>query len=297
MKQVRFFYNPNSGEGKIKYQLDTIIWMYQKYGYLVDLVRLDEAVLDVDLFSEPMDHYDHFLLAGGDGTVDTLVHHMKRVGLDIPIAVLPMGTANDFAHYLGMPANVEDCLRQILTLPEQRMDLGMVNDRYFVNVFSGGHFTDISQRTDRDLKNSIGILAYFLKSIEMLRDFRSVKVRITANGKVIEDEMLILLVLNGIYVGNMKIGLRSRGNDGLLDVMVFKGRVLNEIIPAVLRLIRGDESVLDHSGILWFQTDDLLVVTAEEIPSDVDGEKGPPFPVNIRCIPQGLRVLGVAGRL
>lgn len=297
LKRAKLIYNPSSGEGKAGYHLETIFRMYQKYGFTVDVVRLDQHMEEQDIFPEPKDYYDHFLIAGGDGTVDTMVNEMKKRGLDVPIGILPTGTANDYAHYIGMPPSIEECLRQILTLPEQSMDVGMANDRYFVNVFSGGHFTDISQRTDKDLKNSIGILAYFLKSVEMLRDFRSVKVRITANGRVIEDDMLLLMVFNGVYVGNMRIALKARGNDGLLDVMVFKGKSLNALVPSILRLIRGDESTLKDSQILWFQTDELTVVPQEPIPSDVDGEKGPEFPVHIRCIPDAIRVLGVSGRI
>ena len=297
MKRAKLLYNPASGEGCAGYHLETIFSMYQKYGYRLDVVRLDEHVEGQDLFPEPEGYYEHILIAGGDGTVDTMVNEMRSRGMDLPVGILPIGTANDFAHYIGMPPSIEEGLRQILTLPEQQMDIGLANDRYFVNVFSGGHFTDISQRTDKDLKNSIGILAYFLKSVEMLRDFRSVKVRITANDEVIEDDMLLIMVFNGAFVGNMRIARKARANDGVLDVMVFRGKSLNAIVPAVLRLIRGDEKVFTDSQILWFQSDELTIVTDQEIPSDVDGEKGPSFPVHIQCIKGGIRVLGVASSL
>lgn len=297
MKRAKLFYNPSSGEGKAGYHLDSIFRMYQTYGYTVDVVRLDQNMDGQDLFPEAPDYYDHFLFAGGDGTVDSLVNEMMSRNLDVPIGILPIGTANDYARYIGMPPSMEECLRQILTQPEQVMDLGMANNQYFINVFSGGHFTDISQRTDKDLKNSIGILAYFLKSVEMLRDFRSVKVRINANGEAIEDDMLIIMVFNGVFVGNMRIALKAKGNDGLLDVLVFRGKSLNALVPSVLRLIRGDESVLTDSQILWFQTDEITMVTEEPIPTDVDGEKGPEFPVHIRCIPDAIRVLGVTEKL
>ncbi len=297
MKRVKFLYNPLSGDGRIKNQLDSAIRLYQKYGYTVDLVRLDETAVDIPLFAEPQDYYDHVLIAGGDGTCDVVVNEMKKEGVDIPIGILPMGTANDYANYIGMTSNVEDCIRQIVTLPPQSMDLGMANDRYFLNVFSCGHFTDISQKTRKDLKNAMGVQAYFLKSIEMIRDLRQVRVRINAREFQYDGDMFLLAVFNGVSVGNLKIAFKSRGNDGLLDFIMLKGANLTEVTPSVVKIIRGDESVLSDANVAWFQTDDLTIYTDNSVPSDVDGEKGPDFPVRIRCIRDGIRILGVKSSL
>lgn len=297
MKRVKFLYNPTSGDGRIKNQLDTVIRLYQKYGYIVDAVRLDDSSQEIDLHSEPQDYYDHILIAGGDGTCDVVVNELKRKGLDIPIGILPTGTANDYAHYIGMTGSLEDSVRQILTLPPQSMDIGLANDRYFLNVFSCGYFTDISQKTRKDLKNAMGVQAYFLKSLEMIRDFRQVRVRLYSREYEYDGSMFILTAFNGVSIGNLKIAHRSRGNDGLFDVIMLNGQTLAEFTPAVVKLIRGDESALEDPGIVWFQTEELVIETAEPVPSDVDGEKGPDFPVRLKCIKDGIRILGVTSSL
>lgn len=297
MKRVKFFYNPASGDGKIKNKLDSIIRLYQKYGFIMDVIRLDDSVHGVNLFTEPQDYYDHILIAGGDGTCDIVVNDMKQSGLDIPIGILPMGTANDYAHYIGMGGNVEEAVRQILTLPVQSMDIGLANDRYFLNIFACGYFTDISQKTRKDLKNAMGVQAYFLKSIDMIRDIRQVRVSVSAGDFEYDGDMFILAVFNGVSVGNLKIAQRSRGNDGLFDFIMLKGQNLAEITPAVVKLIRGDESALTDPAVVWFQTDDITIQTGASVPSDLDGEKGPDFPVRIRCIKDGIQVLGVKNSL
>lgn len=297
MKRVKFLYNPQSGDGKMRKQLDVVFWMYQKYGYQVDVLRLDENSQEMDLFPEPVDTYDHVLIAGGDGTCDIIVNEMLARGIETPVAFLPMGTSNDYATYIGMTQNVEESLRQILTLPPQQMDLGKVNDRYFLNVFAGGYFTDFVQRTDNDLKTSIGYLAYVLKSFEVMRELRTVKVRITAKEAQYEGDMLFCTVFNGISVGRMKLAMESRGNDGLLDVIVLKTTQITELGPTLIKILRGDESALADPGVLFFQTKDVTIESLEPIPTDVDGEKGPELPVRIECASNRLTVLGVSAHL
>lgn len=297
MKRVKFLYNPISGDGKIVKQLDTVFRMYQKYGFLVDVLRLDEESRGQRLFPEPRGYYDHILIAGGDGTCDSVVNELLAEGHELPVAFLPMGTANDYATYIGMTANVEESLRQILTLPPQKMDLGKVNDRYFLNVFSCGHFADISQKTGDDLKTNMGILAYFIKSVEMIRDFKPVRVKVTTRDDHFEGDMLLCTVFNGISVGGMRLALKSRGNDGLLDMILLKSGNLAEIGPTILKVLRGDERALSDPSVYFIQTDDCTIESVEPIPSDIDGEKGPDMPVRIRCIRDGITVLGVNGSL
>ncbi len=147
------------------------------------------------------------------------------------------------------------------------------------------------------MKLNIGVLAYFLKSIEMIRDFKPVRVKVTARETEFEGDMLLATVFNGVSVGGMKIALRSRGNDGLLDFMLLKAGHFTEVGPALLKLLRGDEQALEDPSVLYFQTDDVTIEASEPIPSDVDGEKGPELPVRIQCIKDGITVLGVKGHL
>ena len=103
------------------------------------------------------------VVAGGDGTVNYAVNAMKRKGLDIPIGVIPAGTANDFAGAVGMSREPLEAARQIASGAVDRVDVGRVNDLYFVNIFSFGIFTTTSQRTPDERKHKIGKLAYIIE--------------------------------------------------------------------------------------------------------------------------------------
>lgn len=98
MRKAKLIYNPNSGEKSIVNSLDFIISIYQKNNitlipYRIDKNEcIDKAFLDID------DTYEHLIIAGGDGTIDIIINTMKNLNINLPVGILPVGTANDFAH-------------------------------------------------------------------------------------------------------------------------------------------------------------------------------------------------------
>ena len=163
MDKVRFIYNPHSGESTIVTDIDKIIKVHQKYGYQVLPFRIGRGFNMEDAFENLDESCKYVLIAGGDGTVDLAVNIMKKKGIELPIAILPAGTANDFAKYIGMPEDMEAACEQILNSEAKKLDIGKINNKYFLNVASTGLFTDVSQRTDDNLKNTIGKFAYYVE--------------------------------------------------------------------------------------------------------------------------------------
>ena len=133
MKKVRFIYNPYSGENGIIDALDKVIKLHQECGmtivpYRIQMGRkLGEALDIVD------DTYAYVLVAGGDGTVDSVVNAMKERNINIPIGILPVGTANDFGTFIGMPSDIEEACKKILSSKPRKVDIGKINDKYFRN--------------------------------------------------------------------------------------------------------------------------------------------------------------------
>lgn len=147
MNNVKFIYNPYSGENTIITDIDKVIMVHQQCGYTISPFRIGMEYDLSSAFQDIDESYEYILVAGGDGTVDNVVNHMKALGIDIPIAILPVGTANDFAKFIGMPEDIEEACRQILNSKSKKVDIGKINDKYFLNVASTGLFTDVSQKT------------------------------------------------------------------------------------------------------------------------------------------------------
>ena len=64
-----------------------------------------------------------------------------------------------------------------------------------------------------------------------------------------------------------------------------------DLLPLVIRVFRGEH--LEDQGVVHFKTKELTVECNEDIVTDIDGEKGPDFPLTIKCINEGIRVLGI----
>lgn len=216
---------------------------------------------------------------------------MKEKGLNLPIGILPVGTANDFGKFINIPQDIEEACKQILSSKPVKVDIGKINDRYFINVASTGLFTDVSQKTDVTLKNAIGKLAYYIKGIEELPNFRKLKIKLKSKEVDYNGEMYLMLIFNGQTAGNFKLATRSSAMDGLLDVIVIKAVQIFEVLPLFIKVLKGEH--LDSNKVIYFKTNDLYIECEEGIVTDIDGERGPDFPLHIQCIKDAIEVLGI----
>lgn len=292
MKKVKFFYNPFSGEKAILKYLDYIINAYQKKEFSIIPFRisynfnLEHAFLDIN------DNYDHILISGGDGTINKIVNIMKNNNIDIPIAILPAGTANDFANVLNMPKNIKQSVDKILNSKVSSVDLGLANNQYFVNIFSCGLFTDVSQKTPSEYKNIFGKLAYYFTGLKEFPKFKLLNLSITSKDFSYKGESILFFIFNGRSAGSFEIAHDSSINDGLLNVIIISNENLMNVIKILPQfLLRKNFSY--PKGIINFKTSELYIdVLNKYYSTDIDGEKGPNFPVKISCVKNGIKVLG-----
>jgi diacylglycerol kinase (ATP) len=292
MRKVKFIYNPYSGENTIIGEIDKVISVHQKKGYTVIPFRIShEANID-NAFEDIHNKYEYILIAGGDGTVDTVVNCMKKNNVKLPVGILPTGTANDFAKYLGIPLDVQEACEKILNSTAKKIDVARINEKYFVNVASTGLFTDVSQKTDVNLKNTMGKLAYYIKGIEQLPNFRSLKIKVTSQEVNYYGDMYLMLVFNGQTAGNLKLAYKAEVTDGLLDVIIIKAGPIKDLVALFIKIIKGDH-LEGQQGLVYFKTNKLYVECHEDIVTDIDGEKGPDFPLVIECVKGGIDVLGI----
>ncbi|SHJ92657.1 lipid kinase, YegS/Rv2252/BmrU family [Hathewaya proteolytica DSM 3090] len=291
MNKVKLIYNPYAGENQILSKLDTVIKVHQENGYSIIPYRITRESSMEEAFQDLDEDYSYILVAGGDGTVDCAVNIMKNKNIDKPMGILPVGTANDFARFIGMTGDVlKDCEKIIHSKPKA-VDLGKMNEKYFINVGSTGLFTDISQKTDVNLKNTIGKLAYYIKGVEQIHTLRRLKAKITSEEYNFHGDMYLVLVFNGRTAGGFNLAYNSVEDDGLLDVIIIEGVKIHNIINIFIKILKG-EYLEGTPGVIYFKTKELVIDTEEDIVTDIDGERGPNFPVRISCVKGGINILG-----
>jgi diacylglycerol kinase (ATP) len=285
-KKLRLIYNPYSGRRKLVSQLDTAIRIFQEGGYEVSVHRT-KSPEDIEFASAQCENFDTVVIAGGDGSIHQAVNGLMKISPhQRPVlGILPVGTANDLASALKLPKSIPEACEVIAHGSTFEMDLGMVNERYFVNVFSAGLLTDVSPKVDVRVKNRLGQLAYYLKGIETLPSFRPFHVEYEFEGKRYSEDAFLLLAVNGLSVGGLKqLVPRASLTDGKLDFLLVRQSGWPDTMRMLLHLVGGGKVGSDR--IEQFQASSLRITTDRSISSDLDGEWGPDSPWEIRIGPK-----------
>jgi len=287
MKRVLLIYNPGAGNGVIKSLLDDIIFRFAEENMLVVPYRIGGTMEIGQILDElNVNEYHKIIAAGGDGTVNLVVNEMIRRGVVIPLAIFPTGTANDLASTLGIPQTIEGMISTALSESYIKADVGKAGDRYFINVLAIGMLVDVSQRTDPMIKNTLGLGAYYLRSLAEIPFARASRIKITCKELTLDEKMSAVLVMNGRTAGGFKeVSPLSDVGDGLLDVLVVRKLILPTMLPALLSVLTGHHT--KDKRFEYFRTDRLRIESPDgtEIKTDVDGEKGDPLPLDIEVLP------------
>ena len=288
--KILLYYNPYSGSGIFKNNLDLIVERCQDKGFQIVPVRATKGIVINEVLSNiDEDEYSRIIVAGGDGTVNLCVNAMVKNNVNLPLAILPSGTANDFAYYFEMPSNINYQLDIALGDKTTKVDVGVVNGRNFVNVAAMGALIDVSQKTDPNLKNAIGVLAYYLKALTEIPQIRALPVKLTTPEQVMEEEIYFMVVMNGESAGGFrKLSPQSSMNDGKLDVIAFRKMPIIELGPLLFEVVNGRHP--NNKNVLCFQTSELKIESTAEISTDIDGEHGEELPLNFSVLNERLEV-------
>ena len=289
--KVLLFYNPKAGNGVFSNNLDRVIEAFQARGQIVVPLRAGEPGLLDKAFTDPAFRgYSKIIAAGGDGTISNVVATMVRHGIDLPLAIFPAWTANDLAHYFDISTDIDDMLEIATGDRTTKMDVGTVNGRCFVNVLAMGMMVDVSQKTDPIAKNTLGIMAYYLRSMAELPHLRPVPIRIDLpDGEAIEADMTAMLVMNGRSAGGFKRAAPEASiSDGLFDGILFRGMPVTNWAPLLLSVLTGQHP--ENKYVTYFRTPSMRIDSPEPVSTDMDGETGEPLPLDVQIFPARISV-------
>ncbi|HEY9284051.1 MAG TPA: diacylglycerol kinase family protein [Pyrinomonadaceae bacterium] len=194
--------------------------------------------------------YDQLFVAGGDGTLNEAVNGVARVegGLRrITFGVIPLGTGNDFAAALGLPEDVKESIEILLAGRTVLADVGVLNERRFVNVSAGGFIAEVSDAVNPQLKTVAGKLAYLVGGAQVLFEYEPVRASVTVEGGTGPDaspselELELFAVCNSRLVGGGRlIAPHAIIDDGLLDVCLVEAMPTLEFLGLLTRVGQGD---------------------------------------------------------
>ncbi len=292
-KKIKLIYNPAAGDKTFVKYLDSFIEKFQKAGFRISIFRSMEPGDFADGFKDIDESYQAVIVAGGDGTASNVLNIMQKKGIDLPMGIVPAGTANDFARFLGMTQNIERSFDRILKWNIKDIDIGRVNEQYFLNVCNGGIISNIAHGTETEMKNRLGKVAYYLYGLKELPNIKPMSLKITTSQKEITGDFLAFFIFNSKDAGGFKnIAKNASVDDGLFDLIAVKSGNILKLSSAAADLFQGRD--VNNENLIYLQDSYFQIEKTSQNDNiencDIDGEKGPEFPLEIKLLPSALKV-------
>lgn len=286
LKKALLLANPNAR--KVKKELSKAVVYLQELGLEI-LYKETESPLDFRRFiSQNRETIDFVIIAGGDGTLNLAVESLVETGL--PLAILPLGTANDLAKTLGIPFDLEAACRAIATGKKHYIDLGCVNGKYFFNVASIGLSVEIARRLTKEVKHRWGIFAYAITAIRTILKSKAFSAEIRFGELSSTVKTLQIAVGNGRhYGGGMTIAYDATIDDQRLDFYSLEIKHCWQLIGVLPALLLGRYQ--KTFGVRTFSGSEMEVFTSQAYPINTDGEVTTYTPAYFQVIPEVLPVI------
>jgi diacylglycerol kinase (ATP) len=291
VKRARLIYNPTSGREEMKRRLPDILQRLERGG-LETSTHATTGEGDATLAAaEAIERgFDLIIAAGGDGTLYEVINGMAEKEFRPPLGILPVGTTNDFARALGIPRTLEYACDLIVQQYTRVIDVGKMNQRYFINIAGGGSLTELTYEVPSKLKTMIGQLAYYMKGLEKLPRLRPIELYIRTEEQELHEEVMLFLIANSNSVGGFeRLAPGASLNDGLFDCLILKKCNLAEFIRVVTMALRGEH--LNDPNVIYFQTRSLQIMSPDYVQLNLDGEFGGTLPCVFTNLPSHLRVI------
>ena len=275
MKRVLLIVNPKSGRGMVSRYLLDIVNEFSKKGMFVTTYVTQSKSDAFHTAKREAGNYDIIACTGGDGTLDEVVGGVAKSGYFPQIGYIPSGSTNDYAHSLQLPSDMKEAARIIVDQKPYTVDIGTFNDWYFVYVVAFGVFTDVSYKTDQDMKNMLGHMAYILEGARSLLEIKPYKMKITIDDdQVLEGDFIYGMVANSESVGGMNniTGNDVELDDGFFEVVLVRNPVTPLDWQPIISGLINKES--DGEFIYYMKAKKVHVESEEEVAWTVDGEDG-----------------------
>jgi diacylglycerol kinase (ATP) len=277
--------NRKSRQGKTN--LDAALDVLEAQGLTLVEERGHDAGQVAEIIRRHHENIDRVIIGGGDGTLNCAARAL--IEADLPLGILPMGTANDLARTLGIPMDLFEACEVIGAGRLLRIDLGRVNDKYFFNAASIGLGAQVTRGLTRDVKSRWGVLGYARSVYHALKHARPFSATITCDGAVSHVRSMQIAVGNGrFYGGGMNISHDAAIDDQRLDLYSLDPLSLWQLIRLAPTLRAGHHRDLD--SVLVLRGRKIEIQTRRSKSVTTDGELSTRTPARFEVVPKALSV-------
>jgi diacylglycerol kinase (ATP) len=286
-RKVLFIINPVSG-GKRKDEVPDLIQKNLDVNIFEPNIVFTNGVMHAsELAQNAVGKYEYVVAVGGDGTVNEIASSI--VGTDTALGILPFGSGNGLARFLGIPM---DTVKAIKTLNQERVeviDSAKLNGQYFFNMAGMGFDAHISEVFSHDKTRGFG--AYVRSAFREIVNYKSDNYHIEIDGIAYEREAFMLSFANSSQYGNnAHVSPHASVQDGLLDVCIIKPFPLYRFIEMGIRMFTKTSEGTKYVEIIRGRN--ILVRRSKSGPVHLDGEPqilGAETEINV--VPKSLKII------
>ena len=223
------------------------------------------------------------IAVGGDGLLHLVLQ--KITPAQVPLAVIPAGTGNDFVRTLGWSIDdVDAILQAVLSTKPSSVDLGLVDGEWFAAILSTGFDSIVNEKANA-MSWPKGPMKYNAAIAIVLPRFKPHHYEIVLDDRTISTQAMLIAVSNGrSYGGGMLVCPQADVSDGYFDVMVLHPVSKLEFIKVFPRVFKGTH--ITHPAVEIVRSKSVKI-TADAV-AYADGERIGRLPVSAQCIPGAL---------
>lgn len=287
-KRIQFLINPISG-GKSKKTFEKLARKYLDFNlFEAEFITTKHANHASELTKMALiDNIDLLVAVGGDGTINEIAKELLNTS--IPLAIVPEGSGNGLARYLGISTDISQAIKKINAFKVIDIDSGSVNGRAFFNVAGIGFDALISNRFAENITR--GPVGYLKVVLEEISKYKAQSYKINIDGNSFEREAFMISIANSSQYGNNAyIAPGASADDGLLDVCIIKPFPLIQFPVMIYHLFSRTAHQSDYVEII--KGKQIIIERPESGPIHLDGE---PLEIckklDIEVLPSSLKVV------
>lgn len=228
------------------------------------------------------------IVGGGDGTFHTITELFAHK--EVILGILPLGTANNFARSLGIPMDLDKAVEVICNGNVVPVDLGVINNQYFINIASIGFSKQVINATPRRLKQYLGIIAYILYETKFLLTQELFDCTIKTDEKAEKLKTRQIIIANGSFYGTRKVHPEASLDDDKLFIFMMDSENEWQGLKFWIGFLLGRHLSFPESKVYITKS-----VSIETIPKKyviMGGEKFTHTPVQISVDHRAVRAMG-----
>ncbi len=226
--------------------------------------------------------YQRIVAGGGDGTLRDVAEAMGLARTQASLALLPLGTANDFARAAGVPLEPAAALA-LLEQPAREVDLGQVGEQLFLNMATGGFGSQVTANTSEDLKKVLGGAAYLFTGLSRFSELQAAEVELQGDDFHWQGQLLALGIGNGRQAGGGQVLCPdAMVDDGLLDIAILPAP--QDVVGTLRDLLAGD-GLFVRARLPWVE-----IKSSQGLDINLDGEPLQASSMRFAALPGALRL-------